>query len=68
MDHITLLPIQERLEFFSENAAKHALRSLQNDYAAMGHMIFGKIHDFDEMLKSLLSLQDDIDSHTNLLL
>ena len=41
----------------------HILSALRRDYAAMEHMIFGKIPEFDEIIRTLGLLQSEINSH-----
>ncbi len=43
--------------------ASHFTKALRDDYTTMGHMIFGEIPDFDKMMKSLHSLQEEINNH-----
>lgn len=41
----------------------HILSALRKDYVAMGHMIFGEIPEFDEIIRTLGLLQSEINSH-----
>ena len=41
----------------------HILSALRKDYVTMGHMIFGQIPEFDEIIRTLGLLQSEINNH-----